>query len=164
MAAPRVQARPARPADAAAVSRLVTATFDDQIASAYDETGRKTFRALVTADAIADRLAAGSVGVVLRETRQPVAYGERDGRHIRLLFVRRDRQGRGLSRRLLDALLDGLDGAVAARSVTLNASDFALPRYRALGFVPTGPRTKRNGLHYTPMRLERGRPSDDAGT
>ncbi|WP_350049155.1 GNAT family N-acetyltransferase [Marivibrio sp.] len=78
----------------------------------------------------------------------PVAYAERDGGHIRLMVVAGDRQGRGLSRRLPAGLPDGFEGEAA----TLSASDFALPRYRALGFVATGPRTCFNGVVHTPMR------------
>ena len=141
--------RPALPDDAPAIERLILPVFEETIAATFDEDGRKTFRAFVSADAVAGRLRGGNVAFLIPHDgrRTPVAYGERDGAHIRLMFVAMDRQGQGLSRRLLTALLAGLE----APFVTLHSSDFARARYEALGFVATGPRTVVNGIVHTPM-------------
>ncbi len=141
--------RAATVADAKAVEALILPLFEQSIAPSFTEEGRKVFRAFAAADALASRLRGGNLGLVLEDAAGIAAYGERDGDHIRLLFVRADRQGEGLSRTVLDALTDGL----AAERVTLNASDYALARYRRLGFVPTGPRTIVDGIAFTPMAL-----------
>ncbi|MCR9222224.1 MAG: GNAT family N-acetyltransferase [Alphaproteobacteria bacterium] len=142
--------RPARLADAPAVSALLGPLFERHIAPTFpEERGRALFRAFVEAEAVATRLSAGAVAFLIEDASGAAAYGERDGAHIRLLFVRDDRQGQGLSRRLLAALIEGVD----ATAVTLNASDYARPRYRRLGFVETGPRGIEAGVVQTPMRL-----------
>lgn len=140
--------RRATPEDARAIERLIRPVFEARIAPTLEETGRRTFRAFVAAPALAARLAGGGVAFLIADAHGlPVAYGERDGGHIRLMFVALDRQGEGLSRRLLEALV----ADVAAPAVTLNSSDFARPRYEALGFAATGPRTMVNGVVHTPM-------------
>jgi len=142
--------RPASSADAPAIERLIVPVYEAAIAPTLGEEGRTIFRAFVSAGAVAERLATGNAAVLIDEEGigGPVAYAERDGGHIRLMFVAANRQGRGLSRQLLAGLLDGFGGG----AVTLRASDFAVPRYRALGFVATGPRTCFNGIVHTPMR------------
>lgn len=141
--------RRALPADAPAIERLIVPVFEATIAPTLGDDGRKSFRAFVTADAIAGRLAGGNVALLVEGEGDgpPIAYGERDGAHIRLMFVALDRQGRGDSRRLPTGLLDGVE----TPAVTLNASDYARPRYEALGFVATGPRTVVDGIVKTPM-------------
>lgn len=141
--------RPARPADAPAVGALLRPLFERHIAPTFPaEEGRARFRAFVAAEAVASRLTAGAVAFLIEDALGAAAYGERDGTHIRLLFVRDDRQGEGLSRRLLAALIEGVEGP----AVTLNASDYARPRYRRLGFAETGPRRIEAGVVQTPMR------------
>lgn len=137
--------------DAPALERLIVPIFDATIAPTLEEKGREIFRAFVSSEALAGRLAAGNPAVLIEEVQgdgTPIAYAERDGGHIRLMFVALDRQGQGLSRRLLAGLLDGFDGD----AVTLRSSDFARPRYEALGFTATGPRAIVNGIVHTPMR------------
>ncbi|MBP5856162.1 GNAT family N-acetyltransferase [Marivibrio halodurans] len=140
--------RRATPKDARAIERLIRPVFEAQVAPTLEETGRRTFRAFVTAPALAGRLSAGSPAFLVEGSDgRPVAYGERDGAHIRLMFVALDRQGNGVSRLLLEALI----ADVEAPAVTLNSSDFARARYESLGFTATGPRTMVNGIVHTPM-------------
>jgi len=51
-----------------------------------------------------------------------------------MVIVSTAMQGRGLGRRLMEAMLDRLEG----RTVLLNATDEGLPLYRKLGFVDCG--------------------------
>lgn len=74
--------------------------------------------------------------------------------HLYHLFVDKRWHRQGIARRLWD---HGRDAALAAGNpgyFTVNASNFALPLYAALGFVPTAPLQFVNSLYFTPMRLE----------
>ena len=58
--------------------------------------------------------------------------------HVGLLYVRRDRQGQGLGRRLL-AYAEELAAAAGDAVVTLNASQKGYDFYRHVGYVANGP-------------------------
>lgn len=78
----------------------------------------------------------------------------RERRHLFHMFVDERWQRQGHGRRLwetarLAALADGASGVF-----TVNASNFAVPTYLALGFVPTMPTQCLNGLYFNPMRYD----------
>lgn len=78
----------------------------------------------------------------------------RDLTHLYHLFVDKRWHRQGIARQLW---AHGRDAALAAGNpgyFTVNASNFALPLYAALGFVPTAPLQFVNSLYFTPMRLE----------
>lgn len=161
--------RPAEARDLPAVAALIAAGFEARIAATdCDEAGRATFRSLATAVAIARRLARGAVARVAVE-RGPdggeavAGYGELRGRghvpdgvdHLAFLFTAPDRLGRGVGRLLLAELVTtararrpGLD------SLTVHASSYAVPVYERLGFRVAGERATRDGIAFTPMRLD----------
>ena len=80
----------------------------------------------------------------------------RDDSHLTQFFVGTRYQGRGIARRLWrHAMADAVRRA-GTRRFTLNASRCAVPAYRQLGFVATGPeRFSPNGVLTTPMVLDR---------
>ena len=69
--------------------------------------------------------------------------------HIALFFVEKDYQQQGIGRRLFLLALQ----ACAAR-VTVHSSPYALPVYKALGFVETGHERICDGMRYTPMQYQ----------
>lgn len=74
--------------------------------------------------------------------------------HLYHLFVDKRWHRRGIARALW---AHGRDAALAAGNpgfFTVNSSNYALPVYAALGFVPTEPLQFKNSLYYTPMRLD----------
>jgi GNAT superfamily N-acetyltransferase len=78
----------------------------------------------------------------------------RDRSHLFHLFIGVQWQGQGLARKLWDvaranAIESGGDGIF-----TVNASNFALPVYEALGFVRTAPTQCVKGLYFNPMKYE----------
>lgn len=74
----------------------------------------------------------------------------RDCEHISLAFVRADfhRQGVG---RMLYAAAKAEAGSHGIRRITVNASDYGIPFYRAMGFRETDMRLLSDGILYTPM-------------
>jgi GNAT superfamily N-acetyltransferase len=78
--------------------------------------------------------------------------GMRGHTHVFHLFVDVGRQKRGFARALWEharraALGDDHEGVF-----TVNSSNFAVPVYAALGFVPTAPMQSMNGVLFNPMR------------
>jgi GNAT superfamily N-acetyltransferase len=69
------------------------------------------------------------------------------------LFVDRRWQRRGIARRLWEAGRAAALASGASGSFTVNASNYALPFYEALGFVRSGP-MQAGPLIHNPMRLD----------
>ncbi len=154
----RAQAR-----EAGAIARLIEPAFARFVAPDLGDVGRVAFRLYVTEKAIRRRLADGATGVRASLGEGLVGYAElrgRDGRidgldHLTLLFVAVDLQGRGIARRLLDAVTAHLAAAAPPiPDLTVNASAYAVPIYRRLGFRETGAADEYQGVVSTPMRLE----------
>jgi len=105
-------------------------------------------------DAFFDRVFAGEMRTwcLYRKGRLAGVLSMRDVSHIKLLFVREDFHRQGVARALLQAALDEL-APLSPPEITVNASPYALPAYRRLGFVETGPQQAKDGLRFTPMRL-----------
>jgi GNAT superfamily N-acetyltransferase len=85
----------------------------------------------------------------------------RDDSHVFRLFVSRRWRGLGIARRLLDRAVADCRKRAGTRSITLNASPFAVAAYRRLGFVSKGRLIARGpaGVVAMPMVLEFGQPS-----
>nr|WP_255783725.1 GNAT family N-acetyltransferase [Lysobacter chinensis] len=76
----------------------------------------------------------------------------RDTTHLYHLFVREDRQRRGIATALWQRALSQL-GAIAATRVTVNAAPGAVAFYRALGFTASESLHEEDGLRFLPMAL-----------
>ena len=70
-------------------------------------------------------------------------------RHISLFFVKAEYHGRGIGRKLFEAMRRDYEEQV----FTVNSSPYAVEIYRHLGFVPTGDEQVTNGIRYTPMKF-----------
>jgi ribosomal protein S18 acetylase RimI-like enzyme len=78
----------------------------------------------------------------------------RDRSHLFHLFIGVPWQGQGVARQLWDvARADAMEGG-GDGVFTVNASNFALPVYEALGFVRTAPMQCVKGLYFNPMKYE----------
>ncbi len=70
-----------------------------------------------------------------------------NGSHIALFFVDGKHQRKGIGRRLFElAVQNNCTG-----KTTVNASPYALPVYRRLGFQDTDTEQVANGMRFTPM-------------
>ncbi|MBD8873189.1 GNAT family N-acetyltransferase [Rhodanobacter sp. DHB23] len=80
----------------------------------------------------------------------------RDDSHLTQLFVSTRYHGHGIARRLWRRAMADAVHRAGTRRFTLNASRCAVPAYRRLGFVATGPeRLSPSGVLTTPMELKR---------
>lgn len=76
-----------------------------------------------------------------------------EGTHIALFFVEETYHRQGVGKGLFEAALSDLTG----NRMTVNASPYAVPVYRRLGFVETKPEQLTDGIRYTPMCYTRQR-------
>jgi GNAT superfamily N-acetyltransferase len=156
-----IEIRPARAADAPAISALVRDVFAGFVAPRYGAEGRATFEREAAPQALAARLAeppdSGRTALVActLEGGEPVGYLEVEKRHIRELFVAGPYQRRGIARALLARAFEGRQAA----EVTVNAAPNSLEAYAGLGFEPAGPWIDRDGITFRPMVRRAGRAS-----
>ncbi|TFW31876.1 GNAT family N-acetyltransferase [Massilia horti] len=79
--------------------------------------------------------------------------GMRERSHLFHLFVGKRWQRRGVARRLWDVARQASLASGHTGGFTVNASLYALPVYKALGFVPTAPEQCVRGIRFIPMAL-----------
>ena len=150
-----VRYRAMRPGEAAAVSALILASFDEFIGPDYDGEGVAEFRRFAAPAAIAERAAGDHLVRVATVDGALAGMIEiRDHNHVALLFVDKAYQRRGLARGLLDsALADARAAAPGVERVTVNSSRYGVAAYERLGFRQTGPERSVNGIVFIPMAM-----------
>ncbi len=79
--------------------------------------------------------------------------GMRDRSHLFHMFVDRNWHRQGVARRLWETARAAAIEAGGSGNFTVNASNYAVPVYEALGFVRTGPTQEAKGMVFNPMAL-----------
>ncbi|MCH5192879.1 MAG: GNAT family N-acetyltransferase [Oscillospiraceae bacterium] len=77
----------------------------------------------------------------------------REGCHISLAFVRGDFHRQGIGR-MLYAEAKKYALSMKTEAITVNASDYGIPFYRAMGFRETDMQLDADGIIYTPMEAK----------
>lgn len=77
-----------------------------------------------------------------------VAATRKGGCHLSLLFVRKEFQGRGIGRTLVECIQEDAPG-----SLTVHSSPFAVGFYRRMGFEDTDDEQLEDGIRFIPMVL-----------
>lgn len=173
-----ITVRRAVPADARPAARMIDASFSRFVAPSLDVATRVAIRLFMTERALRERLEKGAVAWCVLvpggegEAAAMAGYAELRGRrdelgqgkdHLSLLFTAVDRQGQGMARRLMAAVDRHLLAASPPiRTLSVNASAFAVPAYERLGFrlvamADDGPGTPSSAS--LPMRRRLGRSS-----
>lgn len=151
-----VRYRPLRPGEAAAVSALIRASFDEFIGPDYTDEGIAEFRGFVAPGALEART--GEDHFIRVATVDGALAGMiemRQNNHVALLFVDKAHQRRGIARGLLRAALaDARAAAPDLERVTVNSSRYGVPAYEKLGFRQTGPERAVNGIVFIPMAMQ----------
>lgn len=147
--------RPAVPADADAISGLITSYSPFPPGAP----GSAAFFRSISGPAILERLAEPDYRfVVALDDERAIAgvIAMRGGRHIAFFFVQRRWHGKGVGRRLWDQMV-----ALAAEGghpgpFFVNADPRAVPFYERLGFAVSGAQTLSLGVACIPMTLDAG--------
>lgn len=148
--------RPIEPADYAPICDMVLILFGAFVAPRVTPDGRAAFVAQTQPVKLAERIADGHrYAVALLRKRQVGVVGIGRNHHLYWLWVDAAYHRRGIAARLLQYALEMLQKAdPSANRMTVNASDYAVPIYRRMGFVTTGAEQLRTGVPVTPMKLE----------
>lgn len=77
----------------------------------------------------------------------------RNACHISLAFVRGDFHRQGIGR-MLYVEAANYASARNVKKITVNASDYGIPFYRAMGFKETDMQLEADGIIYTPMEVK----------
>lgn len=145
--------RQARARDAAALSALVWRLTCEYVLPDQPPGAADRLLDWMAPDPIAARIEAGHRYHVAEVGATVVGVvATRDNAHVYLLFVDTPFQRRGVARALWHVALAACIDAARPTCVTVNASAFAVPAYRRLGFVETGPADQRDDLISTPMK------------
>ncbi|MDE5993568.1 MAG: GNAT family N-acetyltransferase [Oscillospiraceae bacterium] len=139
-------------ADLQAALKLAENVFMQFEAPAFSERGVESFLMFLWGKRVREMFAEGSFAVWSCYAEKELAgmIALRDREHISLAFVRSDFHRQGIGRMLYaaakaEALSHG------TKRITVNASDYGIPFYRAMGFRETDMRLLTDGIQYTPM-------------
>ncbi|MES2017204.1 MAG: GNAT family N-acetyltransferase [Pseudomonadota bacterium] len=150
-----MQIRPITDNDIAAVANLMRALSEEfivnegtpQAAANFvrenDETGLRKF------------VAAGTVYHVAEQDGRLLGFiAVREHKHLFHMFVDQRHHRQGVARALWAVARQAALEAGNPGVFTVNSSNYALPVYRAMGFVQTDAMQFKNGLYYNPMLLD----------
>ncbi|MBD8696623.1 GNAT family N-acetyltransferase [Stenotrophomonas sp. CFBP 13718] len=136
------------PHDFEAASAICIAAFTQSVAPTVTAQGVATFGSIAAASSFAKRFVGDNKILVFEEAGRVVGVIElKEGRHISMLFVDPDAQGRGIGRQLVEAAL----AQARAELITVSASLPSVPAYTRYGFALAGPVAEAAGLIYQPM-------------
>jgi GNAT superfamily N-acetyltransferase len=149
-----MEIRPIEERDIPAVARLLNVLAREFIVHESSPEGACTFLRENDEEGIRRYIAMGHVYHVAEADGEIAGFiAVREKKHLFHMFVGVKWQRQGLGRRLWEvaraqAIADGGSG-----SFTVNASNYALPMYAALGFARTAPMQCVKGLYFNPMEL-----------
>lgn len=136
---------------------LVWEVFEKYEAPEYEEIGVKTFRHFLDYHSMVEKMNQGEMvfwGCYLNNYLVGVV-ALREGQHISLLFVRDKFHHLGVATRLVKmAVAHVAASEPAVRAVTVNSSPYAVGFYKKAGFCALAPQQAKDGILFTPMRLE----------
>jgi ribosomal protein S18 acetylase RimI-like enzyme len=147
--------RPLEEADIPAAARLFSDLAREFIVHELSREGAATFLRENDEEGLRGYVARGHVyHVALVDGELAGFVAVRDLTHLFHLFVARRWHRHGIARALWNVARDAAFERGNPGWFTVNASNYALPVYEALGFVRTAPMQCGKGVYYNPMRLE----------
>ncbi|MEO7495176.1 MAG: GNAT family N-acetyltransferase [Massilia sp.] len=140
--------------DVPAVASLLRQQALDFILHESTPEGRATFLRENDEEGIRRLLGAGMCYHVAIEDEALVGFvAVRDAHHLFHMFVDARWHRRGVGRRLWEVARKAALEAGGGGEFTVNASNYAVPVYEALGFTRSAPTQCAKGLLYNPMRI-----------
>ena len=136
------------------VCDLVHRSFDRSVASAYTKRGQHNFREYADPEEMSRRMKADHFVLLAFAGGDIVGMIEmRCHRHVSLLFVEPEFQGKGIGGELLGKALESCRSTdPQLREVTVNSSLNALRAYERMGFAAIGREQDINGVRSVPMK------------
>lgn len=138
---------------------LVWDVFQECDAEDYEEMGQKTFQHFISRENMEEKMDTGEMVFfgAYEENNLVGVIAMRSGFHISLLFVDKRHQRRGVAKRLIRrAVAYCIECNPLLTKITVNSSPKGVDAYRAMGFYPLSREMKKEGMRYTPMRIDIG--------
>lgn len=134
------------------LTNLVIETFDEFVGVDYSEEGKKSFYEFIDNGNIFTNILLAHEFLITAKINEEIVgvVTTRDRAHISLLFVRKDCHKRGISRELIESLLDFTE----KETLTVNSSPYALEIYKKLGFVAQEDLQEKDGIKFIPMEMQ----------
>ncbi len=132
---------------------MIWKTFLKYEGSDYSQEGIRNFFEFITDDGLYRSFLEGryQMMVALDDGRVIGAGSLRNSNHLSLLFVDEDYHRRGVGRTIMDCLCDYLKREMGERSMSLQASPYAVHFYQKLGFHIVKPEQEISGIRVTAM-------------
>lgn len=132
---------------------LVWQVFMEFEGSVYTKKGISTFKNFIAYDSIQRRVSEEKLILwgcfKAQELTGVIAIS--DGKHISLLFVKKEYQRQGIARRLFQTVIDYCRKHTISRQITVNSSPYAVEAYHRLGFRDINEEQTLDGIKFTPM-------------
>jgi predicted GNAT family N-acyltransferase len=140
------------------ISKFVRYVYDEFVAYDYKKEGNHLFYEWIKPENIAKRQHENkSILLAMNGNIITGMIEIRDNTHISLLFVDKEYQRKGISRKLLDkSIANCLKHDQHLKKFTVHASPYSIPAYERLGFNATSEMQEFNGIKYLPMELKFG--------
>lgn len=136
---------------------LVWQVFQEYDREDYEDMGIRTFEHFISRENMERMMDAGEL-VFFGAYEENILVGViamRDGFHISLLFVRGEYQRRGIAKCLIRrGVAHCLEETNPPQHITVNASPKGRRAYEAMGFYPLTGEQKKEGMRFTPMRID----------
>lgn len=130
------------------VIALVWLVFMQYVAPDYSKEGSRTFQSFIQDK---ERMKALTIYGAFDEEEMVGVLAIRETAHISLFFVKDSYQGQKVGRKLFEYMLEKNDD----QTFSVNASPYAVPIYRHLGFKDEKPQQEEDGIIFTPMTYRR---------
>lgn len=146
--------RPIQDSDIPAVAALMRSLAEEFIVHESSAEAAATFITENNEEGIRGFVNAGMAYYVAEKDRAIVGFiALRDNKHVFHMFVDKAHHRQGISAALWQCARDAALEAGNPGEFTVNASNYALPVYARMGFVPTAEMQCKNGIYYNPMQL-----------
>ncbi len=143
--------------DIPAVARLLNALAREFIVHESTPEGASTFLRENDEEGIRRYIGMGHVYHVAEIDREIAGFiAIRERKHVFHMFVGARWQRQGVARKLWEVAREVAIAGGGSGSFTVNASNFAVPVYEAMGFARTAPTQCMKGLYFNPMELGTG--------
>ncbi len=121
----------------------------------YGKEGTQHFESFVTDTTLKRLFLAGEYKLFVAKIEEEIIgiISVRNGNHVSLLFVDEKYHRMGVASALIRYAADYLRLTTMFTFMTVNAAPYGIPFYHQVGFKDIGPETKKDGITYTPMRL-----------